>query len=237
MILGAFGDSLFFGSDLLDIQDHDSVNWFFPSQLTYPAILAKQLNLQYYCTALPAQGNKVIADDIIRAVSQHKNSMLYVINWTWIDRFEYIGRARVSDDIGWESTLPNNSNTKSTFYYKNFYSDIDAKLSNLIIINTVLEILLVEKCKFIMTYMDNSLFDTEYNCSFSIKYLQNKIKPHMIDFENLNFLDWSRKHKYEISENWHPLEQAHQSAADYLLPTVNHLLHTKYPGGEINETI
>jgi phospholipase/lecithinase/hemolysin len=53
----------------------------------------------------------------------------------------------------------------------------------------------------------------------------------------MNFLDWSRKHNYAISENWHPLEQAHQLAADYLLPTVNHLLHTKYPRGEINETI
>lgn len=232
MILGAFGDSFLFGSDLSDIQDHDSKNWFFPSQLTYTALLAKQLELQYYCTALPAQGNKVIADDVIRAVAQQKNSMLYIINWTWIDRFEYLGRARVSNDVGWESTLPNNSEEKSQFYYRNFYTDIDAKLSNLILINTVLDVLLTEKCKFIMTYMDHLLFDTKFDCTVSIKHLQNKIKPYMKSFDNLNFLDWSKKHNFAISENWHPLEHAHQAAAEYLLPTVKDLLHTKYPGGE-----
>ena len=238
MILGAFGDSFLFGSDLSDIQDYDSVSWFFSSQLTYPAILAKQLNLQYYCTALPAQGNKVIVDDIIRAVTQHGNSMIYVINWTWIDRFEYIGTARIPPTaIGWESTLPGNQDTKSEFYYKNYYSDLDAKLTNLMYIFSALNLLLENNCKFIMTYMDHLVLDKEYHCPVSIDYLQNKIAPYLFTFDGMNFLDWSRKHNYAISENWHPLEQAHQSAADYLLPTVNHLLHTKYPGGEINETI
>ena len=149
MILGAFGDSFLFGSDLPDITDYDSIVYHHSSKLTYPALIAKQLQLEYYCAALPAQGNKVIADDVIRAVTYHKDKMLYIINWTWIDRYEYIGSGRVGGCSGWESTLPTSNDKKALFYYKNFYSDIDAKLSNLMYIYTALNFLLENKCKFI----------------------------------------------------------------------------------------
>ena len=226
MILGAFGDSFLFGSDLSDIQDHDSVNWFFPSKLTYPASIANKLNMEYLCTALPAQGNKVIADDILRAVLQHKDKMVYIINWTWIDRFEYIGQGRTGNSHGWCSTLPNSKNYHSEYYYKHFYSDIDAKISNLMYIDCILQSLLQNNCKFIMTFMDELLFDKQFHCPPSVEYLQNKIQPYVSTFDGMNFLDWSRNHGFPISDNWHPLEQAHEAATQYWLPTVKHMLNT-----------
>ena len=39
----------------------------------------------------------------------------------------------------------------------------------------------------------------------------------MTTFEGLNFLDWSKTHGYPVTENWHPLEAAHQAAAEYIL--------------------
>jgi len=161
MIIGAFGDSFLFGSDLSDIQNCDAVNWFLPSNQTFTALIAQQLRSQYYCTALPGQGNKVISDDVIRTVAQRRSDVFYFINWSWIDRFEYLGSARVGTAVGWESTLPGDNNDNSIYYYKNFYTDIDAKLSNLMYINAALDCLLKNKCKFIMTYMDHLLFDTE----------------------------------------------------------------------------
>ena len=142
MILGAFGDSFLFGSDLSDIQDQASLAWFHPSKFTYPSLISKKLNLDYYCTALPAQGNKVIADDVIRSVAQRGSDVFYLINWSWIDRFEYLGEAKVGRAIGWESILPDARDRNSTYYYKNFYSDIDAKLSNLMYIKSALDCLL-----------------------------------------------------------------------------------------------
>ena len=226
MIIGAFGDSFLFGSDLSDIQNFDALHWFIPSNNTYPALIAQQLQLQYYCTALPGQGNKVISDDVIRTVVQRGSDAFYFINWSWIDRFEYLGTAKVGDAIGWESTLPGDNNNNSNYYYKNFYTDIDAKLSNLMYINTALECLLANKCKFIMTYMDHLLFDTEYNTSVSIEYLQNKIKSHCTNFNGMNFLEWSRANQFPESNHWHPLEQAHKAAADYWLPKVHTLLNS-----------
>jgi len=186
MIIGAFGDSFLFGSDLSDIQNYDALNWFLPSNQTFPALIARQLQLEYYCTALPGQGNKVIADDIIRTISQRGSSVFYFINWSWIDRFEYLGDARVGDATGWESTLPGNNNSNSAYYYKNFYTDLDAKLSNLMYINTALDCLIANHCKFIMTYMDHLLFDTKWNSSTSIEFLQNKIRFYCTNFVNLS---------------------------------------------------
>ena len=237
MILGAFGDSFLFGSDLSDICNYQTFEHFYPSKLTYPSLLSDSLSMDYYCTARPAQSNKVIADDLIRAIAYHKNSMIYIINWTWIDRHEYIADNNYADVPVWHQIHPTSDSAQSTFFYKHFYSDLDAKFTNLMYIFSALNLLLENNCKFIMTYMDHLVLDKEYHCPVSIDYLQNKIAPYLFTFNGMNFLDWSRKHNYAISENRHPLEQAHQSAADYLLPTVNHLLHTKYPGGEINETI
>jgi hypothetical protein len=226
MILGAFGDSFLFGSDLPDIQDYDSVVWHYPSKLTYPALIAKQLQLEYYCTALPAQGNKVIADDIIRAVQYHCDNMFYIINWTWIDRFEYIGEGRVGNCEGWNSLLPGQETQHSNFYYKNFYSDSDSKLSNLMYINTALQALLDNKCKFIMTYMDHLLFDKTWHCTTSIDYLQNKIQKYTTLYDSKTFLEWSRENQYPESRHWHPLEQAHKEASEHWLPKVRTLLNT-----------
>ena len=226
MILGAFGDSFLFGSDLSDIQDYDSINWHCSSKLTYPALIAKQLQLDYYCTALPAQGNKVIADDVIRAVNYHSNKMFYIINWTWIDRFEYMGESRCGGAEGWESTLPTKKDLKSSFYYKHFHSDLDSKLSSLMFINTALEILCNNNCKFIMTYMDDLLFDKTFHCSSTIDYLQDKISPYFSTFSEDNFLTWSRKNNFPISDHWHPLEHAHEKAAEYWVPKVRTLLNT-----------
>jgi hypothetical protein len=234
MILGAFGDSFIYGSDLSDIQDDKSQHYFFPSHLTYPAVLAQKFNMDYYCTALPCQGNKVIADDILRAVIHHGKDMFYVISWSWIDRFEFQGLSLINSAsqtnasiAGWETVHPGRTDKCAELYYKNFYSDLDAKLSNLMYINTALEALLDNKCKFLMTYMDHLLFDKQWHCTASIDYLQNKIMKHATLFNGKTFLEWSRDNNFPESENWHPLELAHEKAAEYMLPVIHHSINTR----------
>jgi hypothetical protein len=68
-----------------------------------------------------------------------------------------------------------------------------------------------------MTYMDDLIFEAEWHVSPAVTELQNYIKPHMTNFEGQDFLDWSRKKGYPISDTWHPLEEAHAAAADYLI--------------------
>ena len=84
-------------------------------------------------------------------------------------------------------------------------------------IKCVIDALKAKKIPFVMTYMDDLLFDTRWNTSDSIKYLQDYIRPYMTDFEGKTFLEWSRQNGYAESTNWHPLEQAHKAAADYMI--------------------
>ena len=68
-----------------------------------------------------------------------------------------------------------------------------------------------------MTFMDDLMFENSFHTSNSILDLQAYIKSHMTDFEGHTFLNWSRLHGFVESERWHPLEQAHRTAADYMI--------------------
>ena len=68
-----------------------------------------------------------------------------------------------------------------------------------------------------MTYMDELLFDREYNTTLAIQALQDYVKPYMTQFEEKTFLNWSRSHGYPESANWHPLEQAHATGAELMI--------------------
>ena len=114
MILGAFGDSFLFGSDLNDCFDN-------PSNQTYPAIIAKKLNIKYKCFAEPGRGNQFILNTILDNIDKN---IFYIINWTWIDRFDYL---HISDNT-WKTVRPSLDNQKiDEFYYKNFHSELRDK--------------------------------------------------------------------------------------------------------------
>jgi len=74
--------------------------------------------------------------------------------------------------------------------------------------------------------MDSELFETRWFCDGYIQELQNFILPNMHSFNKLNFLDWSKKNNFKITNpGWHPLEDAHNAAAEYWLPTYKKLLN------------
>jgi hypothetical protein len=87
----------------------------------------------------------------------------------------------------------------------------------LINIKLVIDTLNQKRIPFLMTYMDNLLFDQRWNHTPAVIELQDFVRPYMTQFEELNFLDWSRKHKFTISDTLHPLETAHRAGADYMI--------------------
>lgn len=221
MILGAFGDSFIFGSDLSDLiwKNCDRANY--PSKLTYPALVADSLNMDYLCTASPGVGNMIIHDDVCRIIANYGNSVFYYINWTYCDRFDY-----VSNNL-WNTIRPSLDNKKlDSYYYKNLHSELTDKISTLTYISNIIGLLKENKCNFCMSCMDNLIFDTEWHCPPSVRLLQEKVKPYMFYFEGLDFLNWAKRYNYDISENNHPLDLAHKKAAEYWLPKVRTLLNT-----------
>jgi hypothetical protein len=219
----SFGCSFIYGSDLEDanIEVTDFVTGFVPSHLTWPALISKTLNLKYDCYALPGQGNFKIYSDIL-ANSYCNEDSIFIINWTWIDRFDYVDLQGY-----WKTLRPAEENYEQKFYYRHLHSQLCDMIFDASYIVSAAEHLRSLNCPFIMTYMDYNLttpIDPTWHDPRYLEILQEKLQKILVNFDGKNFLDWSRHNKFEISPNWHPLETAHRAAADFWLPAVNQLL-------------
>ena len=209
MKLTSHGCSFVYGSELSS-----------PS-LSWPALIAQKLRSEYHCSAIPGSGNLQIMESVL----QHAGGAdLCVINWTWIDRFDFVDIA----DESWHTLRPGLDHEHAGYYYRFLHGQYRDILTNLAYILTAVEFLSDHSVPFVMTYMDHLLFDTvqpEWHQPDAVGYLQRCVRQHMQDFDGLNFLDWSRDQGFSISPSWHPLEQAHSAAADYMMPIIDTIRH------------
>jgi hypothetical protein len=213
--LKSFGCSFIFGSDLSDAG-------MLPSKLTWPALIAKKLDLKYECYANPGQGNFKIYCDIL-ANSDCSHDSVYIINWTWIDRFDYISSATEK----WNTLRPAQENQLQDFYYRNLHSQLRDMIANASWIVSAAEHLTSLGCPFIMTYMDHNLLtpvDPNWHNPKYLEIIQQKLQKLLVNFNSLNFLDWSRQQGFDVSESWHPLEDAHAAAAEFWLSKIQSLV-------------
>jgi hypothetical protein len=221
MKLKSFGCSFVYGSDLSDQVDND-LPPFAHSNLTWPALIAKDQGLIYECYACPGAGNLKILCDIISQASLDE-SAVFVINWTWIDRFDF-----VNDAEQWTTLRPAlvDDHVAMT-YFKHLHSQIKDMITSVYAVNTAIDFLNERQIPFVMTYMDLLMLehiDPDWHDPKYVSVMQNKIKNFLKDFDGKNFLDWSRHQGFAVSENWHPLEQAHRAAAEYMLPRIDAIL-------------
>lgn len=221
MKLKSFGCSFIFGSELAD--DGRAGPWATASQLTWPAHLARGLDRDYECHARAGSGNLQIAEQVLWQAAQADSTDLFVIGWTWIDRFDYYNAEDTHRRRPWSTIMPVDTTKLAKVYYRDLHSEYRDKLTNLIYIHTALTMLQRRNIGFVMTYMDDLLFDQTWHANPAIADLQAQIQPHMTQFEGKNFLTWSRENKYSVSDAWHPLEQAHQAAGQLMLQNLNHL--------------
>jgi len=200
------GDSFFYGSDLKDTRN------------TWPSLIAQQLGHDYQCFAQAGVGNLQILKQVLQAQQQLGNSAIYLVNWTWIDRFDYIS----TEDGSWHTVRPSlDDSTRDPAYYRFFHSELADKFTNLVYVLQAIQAL--QGHRYIMTYMDHLLLDTQWHCPAYVQSLQEKVQTHLKSFDGQTFLEWSRTHGYPESNSWHPLEQAHASAAERWLPQVTAL--------------
>lgn len=217
MKVKSFGCSFIFGSDLGDEKITGPV---MASRKTWPALVAQHVNLDYECFARPGIGNLQILEKVLCQTDTCKPSDLVIINWTWIDRFDYYDK--VNHRLHWQdwhTIRPSGTDTVSINYYKHIHSEYQDKLTNLIYVKTAIDILQAKNIKFIMTYMDQLMLDTTWYTSNAVATLQTCVRPHLTTFQGQTFLEWSRAHGFPESAGQHPLDLAHSSAAKYLIET------------------
>jgi hypothetical protein len=214
MKLKSFGCSFIFGNELAD--DGRDGPWATASVLTWPAHLARGLDRNYVCHARAGSGNLQIMEQVLEQAANSTAEDLFVIGWTWIDRFDYYDANDTHRLRPWYTIMPIDETDVARTYYRHLHSEYRDKLTNLVYIRTAIDALQRKNIPFVMTYMDALLFDQTWHATAAVKDLQAQIQPHMTTFDGKNFLDWSRWHDYAVSEKWHPLEQAHEAAAKYI---------------------
>ena len=208
MKLKSFGCSFTFGTDLSDVTADGS-------KLTWPALIAQQYQLEYRCYAQGGCGNLSILDRLLANLSADQVDF-YIVNWTWIDRFDYVDVSGVNNN-DWLALRPNSNSDVAKNYYKYLHSELRDKLTTLSYIQLAIDTLKKKNCPFIMTAMDDLILDTAWNTSIAISALQSSVAPYISNFEGKNFLKWAHENQYPVSATLHPLESAHSAAAELIL--------------------
>jgi hypothetical protein len=217
MKIKSFGCSFIYGSELF-LTDKEKNSIGNPlSHDTWPSLLADHYKTEFENYAWPGIGNLRILEQILtQAELNVTNSEFFIINWSWLDRIDFIQPV----DESWETLRPNGNTKLHKIYYKQLYSQYHTMLTNASYISTAITVLNTKQIPFCMTVMDNTLFDPidpGWQDPYALRILQKLIKPYIHWFNGLDFLSWSQKHKYPVSDAWHPLEQAHRAAADYMI--------------------
>lgn len=206
MKLKSFGCSFIYGSELPDTQFGRSLVW--PSKKTWPALLASHHSIKYKSFARPGIGNLRIAEQILNECAAAELAV-FVINWTFIDRYDYI------DSENWSTILPGNNDTKSKLYYQNFHSEYCDKLATLTMMKLCVDTMLQHNIKFVMTYTDDLVFDAQWHSSPAVTLLQNYIKPYCVTFNNKSFIQYAQDLGHEVTPTGHLLDSGHQACFEY----------------------
>jgi hypothetical protein len=167
---------------------------------------------------MPGSGNLQILERLLNQLPATNSGDLVVVGWTWIDRFDYYNPNydRKASLTPWSTIMPIDQTDLAKTYYKHLHSEYKDKFSCLSHIKLAIDTLKQRNIPFVMTYMDRLLFDQRWHVSCGVTDMQSYIEPHMTTFDQLTFLEWSRKHNYSISPTWHPLEQAHLDAFELI---------------------
>lgn len=207
--LKSYGCSFVYGSDLPDTSD-DQIK---PSQCTWPALIARELDMEYKCYAHPGVGNNYIAQRVIQNADPDS---LNIIVWSWIDRWEFFDIT----DNRWTTVRPTGTEDHplAEIYYKHLQSELQDKWQSLNYIYSTHEYLRRNNIPFVSHIMDELLLDVTHHCPSYIATLQDDIRDTIERFpSHTTFLTWSQVNNFPISTGMHPLEEAHHAAAEVWL--------------------
>lgn len=224
----SFGDSFVFGSELKDNSDGSKA---------WPALVAKELDIEYETLSVPGCGNENITRQIITYFSNNSClDTLAVINWTWGARWDfYISGVETWTTLGLTCVpsklsqhVPISEAEKILEFYKNYpgNSTLWDKMRSLQTIYTAQQYMKSLGVVNIQTYMDAGLWDQTWHAPDYIQTLQALTKDDLQNFQDKSFLDWSYHHGHAVTDvGLHPLETAHVAARDLWIDTYSRALN------------
>lgn len=213
----SFGDSFVFGSELAD--NHDG-------RCGWIGQAARLLGVEYETLSTPGCGNENITRQILTYFSNNpSDNVLAVINWTWGARWDfYVSGKEKWTTLGLTCVPPKleplvgiEEAEKILDFYNKYTgrSILWDKFRTLQTIYASQQFLKGLGVPSIQTFMDYEMWDTTWHAPNYIKTLQNLTKEPLQNFEGLNFVDWSKKNNFFVTDpGLHPLEDAHSAACN-----------------------
>lgn len=206
MKLKSFGCSFIYGAELPDVYYPNG-----PSNLTWPALLAKDLGYEYECCARAGTGNLHLLDTLLPHINNADKDTVFVIGWTWAERFDY------KSGKVWQTLLPTSKSElqeQTKAYYKYLYNDYTSQLNFLSYINVALAALHKKNLRYIMTYMDNTDI---FSCSSpALTTLRSEVIPHLTTWNGEGFNYWCALNKLERMPGRHWGVSAQTAAFNYI---------------------
>lgn len=210
MKLIAAGCSFVYGNELSDVGEIASR----PSQLSFPALLAQQHNLEYVCLGTPGGGNDTAVRRVVETVTGSEEIVL--VNWTFADRHEFY-----FEHEGWQNIIPDKNR-----FCKEFFTSLQSEYSvyhtvkNMVFLSNYLD---KKGVPYVYTFADLLL---QYNTP-ATQILASEI-GHKRCFrwsDDANFLGWAIKQGFAIGPGSHPLDEAHAKSAELIDPLFTKILN------------
>lgn len=220
MKLISAGCSFLWGSELSD-EKHCGPGGH--SMKTYPALLAKDFNLDYICASYPGSANNCISRMAIDACQSVNDKKGLIVMWTFPQRIEL----RISDlwkNINsWHTVEPEFSELYFKYINSEYY-EIYSILKEVVFLQQYLN---SHNIPYMFLTADNNFYKHENydrRKDRSMENLFNEIEwekwfffpPSQFDFETTaprGFYQWAVESKYPQGPEFHPLDAAHADAA------------------------
>jgi len=232
----AGGDSFIYGSELadcIDNQGHEQI-----SQLTYPALIAKETGMKYVCVARPGYSNSAIRRTVMNACEQYADIDLVVVSWSFSGRYEFRVNKEWRQISSW-SAVDDIKEIEKKFQFDNpivlqhhadelakakksglsdfarwFYTNTDSvaeiydTLSNVVMLQ---QYLTLNNIPYVFTAADRNSIDIKVEDE-SVVALQKQLSKLWGWFDGKGFYTWAQDMKFPFATT-HPREQAHIEAA------------------------
>ena len=232
----AGGDSFIYGSELSDCIDQHGIEQV--SQLTYPALIAKEVNMEYTCVARPGYSNAAVRRTVMNACEQYSDIALVIVSWSFTGRYEFrinqewrqLSSWTAVDDIKeiekkfqfdnpivlqhhaneLAKTKQSGLNDFAKWLYTNtdYIAEVYDTLSNVILLQ---QYLTLHDIPYIFTAADRKNVDVSVDDE-SVQTLQKQLNEIWGWFDNKGFYTWAQDMRFPFATT-HPREQAHIEAA------------------------
>lgn len=178
MILVAGGDSFIYGAELADQTTGHSLS-------TYPALLAKELEMDYVCAAWSGNANNAITRMTMNACRQHNvGEMFVIITWTFVQRFEFRFNYKTNQAISpWYSinswSIEDDAKNILSYFTNSNASVAQAQMKN---IDNAKETGIADFAKTFYSHVGDSEYYELYTSLKEIVFMQNYLKINNIPY-------------------------------------------------------